>query len=55
MPAIKQTYRRIRASTGEEPYTLSMLLMEEAQGRLKDWNIEILATDLNERSLAHAI
>ncbi|MGA8343238.1 MAG: protein-glutamate O-methyltransferase CheR [Candidatus Sulfotelmatobacter sp.] len=41
-------------STGEEPYTLSMLLLEEAQGRLKDWSVEILATDLNERSLAHA-
>ena len=31
-----------------------MLMMEEAHGRLKDWTIEILATDLNERSLAHA-
>jgi len=41
-------------STGEEPYTLSMLLMEETHGRLKDWTAEILATDLNERSLAHA-
>lgn len=41
-------------STGEEPYTLGMLLLEEAAGRLKDWTIEILATDLNERSLAHA-
>jgi len=41
-------------STGEEPYTLSMLLLEEAHGRLKDWTVEILATDLNERSLAHA-
>jgi chemotaxis protein methyltransferase CheR len=51
--------RRLRiwsagCSTGEEPYTLNMLLLEEAQGRLKDWTIEILATDLNERSLAHA-
>ena len=41
-------------STGEEAYTLSMMLLEEAQGCLKDWNIEILATDLNERSLEHA-
>lgn len=41
-------------STGEEPYTLSMVLMEELQRRLKDWTIEILATDLNERSLVHA-
>lgn len=55
----KLPLRRLRiwsagCSTGEEPYTLGMLLLEEAQGRLKDWTIEILATDLNERSLAHA-
>jgi len=41
-------------STGEEPYTLSMLLMEELFGQLKGWTFEILATDLNEKSLAHA-
>jgi chemotaxis protein methyltransferase CheR len=41
-------------STGEEPYTLRMTLLEEASGQLKDWSTEILATDLNERSLAHA-
>jgi chemotaxis protein methyltransferase CheR len=41
-------------STGEEPYTLSMLLLEETAGRLKGWTFEILATDLNERSIAHA-
>jgi len=51
--------RRLRiwsagCSTGEEPYTLSMVMLEESQRRLKDWTIEILATDLNERSLAHA-
>lgn len=51
--------RRIRiwsagCSTGEEAYTLGMLMLEESRGRLKDWNIEILATDLNERFLAHA-
>ncbi len=55
----KLPIRRLRiwsagCSTGEEPYTLSMLLLEESQRRLKDWTIEILATDLNERSLAHA-
>jgi len=41
-------------STGEEPYTLSMLFMEELAGQLKGWTFEVLATDLNERSLAHA-
>jgi chemotaxis protein methyltransferase CheR len=51
--------RRLRiwsagCSTGEEPYTLRMLTLEEAGGQLKDWSTEILATDLNERSLAHA-
>jgi chemotaxis protein methyltransferase CheR len=51
--------RRLRiwsagCSTGEEPYTLRMLLLEECASQLKDWTTEILATDLNERSLAHA-
>jgi chemotaxis protein methyltransferase CheR len=41
-------------STGEEPYTLRILQLEEAETQLKDWIVEILATDLNERSLAHA-
>ena len=31
-----------------------MLLLEEAGSQLKDWALEILATDLNERSLAQA-
>jgi chemotaxis protein methyltransferase CheR len=42
------------SSTGEEPYTLAMILLEEKAGRLKDWTFEILATDLNDRSVAHA-
>ncbi len=51
--------RRLRiwsagCSTGEEPYTLNMLMLEESRGRLKDWTVEIQATDLNENSLAHA-
>jgi len=55
----KLPFRRLRiwsagCSTGEEPYTLSMLILEESQKLLKDWTVEVLATDLNERSLAHA-
>ena len=55
----KLPLRRLRiwsagCSTGEEPYTLRMLLMEDAATQLKDWSSEILATDLNERSLAQA-
>ena len=42
------------SSTGEEPYTLSMMLLEELTGQLKGWTFEILATDLNQISVAHA-
>jgi chemotaxis protein methyltransferase CheR len=41
-------------STGEEPYTLSMQMLEEAHDLLKGWTVEILATDINEKSLDHA-
>jgi chemotaxis protein methyltransferase CheR len=41
-------------STGEEPYTLAMMLLEESAGMLKGWQWEVLATDLNDRSLARA-
>ena len=41
-------------STGEEPYTLAMMLLEESATTLKKWTWEIIATDLNDRSLAKA-
>ena len=41
-------------STGEEPYTLAMILLEETQTRLKGWTFEVIATDLNDRSIAKA-
>jgi chemotaxis protein methyltransferase CheR len=41
-------------STGEEPYTLAMLLLEEQAGSLKDYTFEIQASDLNENSLLRA-
>jgi len=40
------------SSTGEEPYTLAMILLEESASMLKGWNWEITATDLNDYSLA---
>ncbi|PYV81940.1 MAG: chemotaxis protein CheR [Acidobacteria bacterium] len=41
-------------STGEETYTLAIILLEESKSRLKGWTFEVLATDLNQRSLAAA-
>jgi chemotaxis protein methyltransferase CheR len=55
----KLSYTKLRfwsagCSTGEESYTLAMLMLEETQARLKGWTFEIMATDLNERSVAKA-
>jgi chemotaxis protein methyltransferase CheR len=41
-------------STGEEPFTLSMMLLDEAQDALTGRSAEIMATDINERAIAHA-
>ncbi len=41
-------------STGEEPYTLAMILLEEAKRFLRGFTFEIIATDLNDRSLQKA-
>lgn len=56
---IKQITKRLRiwsagCSTGEESYTLAMNMLEETEGLLKGWTIEILATDLNDRSVETA-
>jgi len=55
----KQAVKKLRVwsagcSTGEEPYTLAMNLMEESEGLLKGWQFEIVATDLNDRSVETA-
>lgn len=55
----RQITKRLRiwsagCSTGEEPYTLAMTLMEEKDTLLKGWQFEIVATDLNDRSVETA-
>jgi|HubBroStandDraft_6_1064221.scaffolds.fasta_scaffold05315_6 chemotaxis protein methyltransferase CheR len=52
----KQSFRKIRVwsagcSTGEEPYTLSILFLDQLAHKLKGWSFEIVATDLNDNSL----
>lgn len=41
-------------STGEEPYTLAMFLLEQTEKLMKGWTFEIAATDLNDRSIETA-
>jgi chemotaxis protein methyltransferase CheR len=52
-------FKRLRfwsagCSTGEEPYTLAMFLLEESDKRLSGWTFDITATDLNDNSLVTA-
>lgn len=56
---VRQTMKRLRiwsagCSTGEEPYTLAMSMMEESERALNGWRVEIIATDLNDRSVEFA-
>lgn len=39
-------------STGEEPYTIAILILE--QGRFEGWDIEILGSDINQKALSKA-
>lgn len=42
------------SSTGEEPYTLVMLMMEHLGADYKNWDAGILATDISDRALSTA-
>lgn len=51
--------RRLRiwsagCSSGEEPYTIAMILLERKQDLLKDYIFEIIATDISEAALSQA-
>ncbi|MCL5422872.1 MAG: protein-glutamate O-methyltransferase CheR [Nitrospirae bacterium] len=60
LPEIRETKKekkRLRiwsagCSTGEEPYTIAMLILE--YGRLQGWDIDILGSDINQRVLTAA-
>ena len=41
-------------STGEEPYTLAIILLEELKTEISSWDIRIMANDLSEAVLAAA-
>ena len=41
-------------ATGEEPYTIAMLLYEQLSARERPINVKILATDVHQQSLDHA-
>jgi two-component system CheB/CheR fusion protein len=56
---LRQNHAEIRAwvtacSSGEEAYTLAMLLVEAADAQGKTFDIKIFATDTADRSLSHA-
>jgi chemotaxis protein methyltransferase CheR len=56
---VKTGFRKLRiwsaaSSSGEEAYTLAMILLEKRNTLLKDWIIEIVGTDINETVIAQA-
>ncbi|RQW88798.1 MAG: protein-glutamate O-methyltransferase CheR [Geobacter sp.] len=59
IPKEKIGFRKLRiwsagSSSGEEAYTLAMLLLEKRESLLKNWIFEIVGTDINEEVLKKA-
>jgi chemotaxis protein methyltransferase CheR len=55
----KQGTKKLRiwsagCSTGEEPYTLAILILESLKGEAASWDVRIVANDLSERVLMAA-
>jgi chemotaxis protein methyltransferase CheR len=55
----KMGFRKLRiwsaaSSSGEEAYTMAMILLEKRATLLKDWIVEIVGTDINETVIAQA-
>ncbi len=44
----------VGCSTGEEAYTLAMIMAEAMQGRSRDFKLQVFATDLSSDAIAHA-
>jgi len=58
LPRLKDRDLRVWSagcSTGEEPYTLAMLIDEHVGSAKIGWDTTLLATDISERVLLHAI
>lgn len=55
----KNNQKRLRlwsagCATGEEPYTLSMIIMEALKEQTKGWDIDVLASDISQTALISA-
>ncbi len=62
LPALEQSEKGKRSvsvwsagcSSGQEPYTLSMILLDHFRNKSPKWDTRVLATDISERALCEA-